>query len=695
MNPSDPGPGLPNRSPLPSRFLLFLTLGAFLTEVVLLARNGDGVLRQGLLLATAAIAILVWLWFTAGWLLWAGAAGAHGLTKSWPKVPRAAVLLLLAVVLDAAVVLYLTSWGLQLRTGSFASLEAIRYAFFDYRGMTWFYVSQSEPASLVALGILVAGVSIALPVLLIRSVRAGGPAWRSHSRSLLFWLASGAVALLLLRPVQQDRSEMRRASRIEALKSGLNPWIAMAASWRDATEEERIEPVLDPRRLHPIDRSWRPPAGGARPPVIFVKIESIRADVLHKVHQGVEIAPNLNALAGLGVDLNRAYSMSTHTDYSDVSTLSSLYPLRKRRHHYYKESDPWPKVLIYDVLKQAGYSTALVAAENLRWGKMDAFLVTPNLDFFFDTQRSGGLGRVDRADDGIAREVREGVLSSGVIEDKVVTDVALNWMKSSLAAKRPFFLNLDLQSAHFPYRVPADVPRPFQPSTIDFDVSFVRYPYKKTEVLRNAYFNALHEADRQLGRLVSALRAAGVFEGTILVVYGDHGEAFREGGVITHAGRPVEVVARVPCVIVAPRFLKPRKDDYPAELIDVVPTVLGLLGWPPHPNFQGIDLFAADRLPTERRALFLHTENPLSHTDAVVVGGRWKYVLDRHGGTDRLYDLEKDPGEERDVRTREPAVTARLGRLLREWRRRQLAYYSFPAYFENYYPPPPPEVATR
>ncbi len=695
MNPSDPGSGLPNGSLLPSRFVLFLTVGALLTEAVLLARSGDGVLRQGPLLAAAAIAILVWLWFTAGWLLWAGVAGALGLTKSWPKAPRVAVLLLLAAVLDAAVVLYLTSWGLQLRTGSFASLEAIRYAFFDYRGMTWFYVAQSEPASLVALGILVAGVSIALPILLVRSMRAGGSPGRSRIRPLIFWLASGTVALLLLRPVEQDRSEMRRASRIEALKSGLNPWITIAASWRDAAEEERIEPVLDPRRLHPIDRSWRPPAGGTRPPVIFVKIESIRADVLHKVHQGVEIVPNLNALARLGVDLTRAYSMSTHTDYSDVSTLSSLYPLRKRRHHYYKESDPWPKVLIYDVLKQAGYSTALVAAENLRWGRMDAFLVTPNLDFFFDTQRSGGLGRVDRADEGIAREVREGVLSSGVIEDAVVTDVALNWMKSFLAAKSPFFLNLDLQSPHFPYRLPEDVPRPFQPSTIDFDVSFVRYPYKKTEVVRNAYYNALHEADRQLGRLVLALRTAGVFEDAILVVYGDHGEAFREGGAITHAGRPVEVVARVPCVIVAPRFLKPRKDDYPAELIDVVPTVLGLLGWPPHPNFQGIDLFAADRPPSERRALFLHTENPLSHTDAVVVGGRWKFVLDRHGGTDRLYDLAEDPGEERDVRTREPAVAARLGRLLREWRRRQLAYYSFPAYFENYYPPPPPEVAAQ
>lgn len=690
MNPSDPGPGLPNRSLFPSRFVLFLTLGAFLTEVVLLARNGDGVLRQGLLLATLAIAILVWLWFTAGWLLWAGAAGAHGLTKSWPKVSRTAVLLLLAAVLDAAVVLYLSSWGLQLRTGSFASLEAIRYAFFDYRGMTWFYVSRSEPASLVALGILVAGVSIALPVLLVRSVRAGGPTGRSRTRSLLFWLASGTVALLLLRPVQQDRSEMRRASRIEALKSGLNPWIAIATSWRDATEEERIEPVLDPRRLHPIDRSWRPPPGGARPPVIFVKIESIRADVLHKVYQGVEIVPNLNALAGLGVDLTRAYSMSTHTDYSDVSTLSSLYPLRKRRHHYYKESDPWPKVLIYDVLKQAGYSTALVAAENLRWGKMDAFLVTPNLDFFFDTQRSGGLGRVDRADEGIAREVREGVLSSGVIEDGVVTDIALNWMKSSLAAKRPFFLNLDLQSAHFPYRVPAGVPRPFQPSTIDFDVSFVRYPYKKTEVLRNAYYNALHEADRQLGRLVSALRAAGVFEDAILAVYGDHGEAFREGGAITHAGRPFEVVVRVPCVIVAPRFLKPRKDDYPAELIDVVPTVLGLLEWPPHPNFQGIDLFAPNRPPLEKRALFIHTENPLSHTDAVLLAGRWKYVLDRDRGTERLADLAADPGELQDVRVSEAAVTSKLARLLREWRRRQLAYYHFPAYFENYYPPRPP-----
>jgi len=676
----------------PNLWVLLLCLGGLFTESFLLLRSDDGVFGHGPLLAKLAAAVLIWLWITAGWLLWACARGARRLTAAWPRLPRVALVGLLFVLLDAAVLLYFLSWALHSRTGAFASFDALRYAFFDYPAMTWFYVTRSEPASLALLGLAVLGAWIALPRLLGTVARAAPrsrPRWL-RAISILLWLFSAASVSHLLRQVEADRSEIRRDTRVEALKFRLNPWIAIAASWRESAREESIHPILSARELRPRDSDWKIPAGANRPSIVFVKIESIRSDVLHRRHQGVEIVPNLNALAALGLELTRAYSVTTHTDYSDVSTLSSLYPLRTRQHYYYKKTDPWPKTLIYDLLKPAGYATAIVAAENLSWGKMDQFLLTPNLDFFFDAERSGMRGRLNPEDSGILREVRAGVLSAGVLDDEPTTDVALRWLEGPLVSGRPFFLNLDLQSPHFPYELPASVKRPFQPSTVEFDASFVQYLQEKTDLMRNVYYNALREADRQLGRLVSALRAAGRLDDTILVVYGDHGEAFNENGHVTHAKEPIEVVVRVPCVIVASRYLRPRKEDYPAESIDLLPTILGLIGWPPHPNFQGINLLARDRPPLEKRALFIHTENPLSRTDAVLLAGRWKYSLDRRAHRGRLYDLAADPGEARDVHAREPSLTAKLARLLGEWRRRQLAYYHFPMYFEHYYPPTAP-----
>src|SRR5262249_20568926 len=159
--------------------------------------------------------------------------------------------------------------------------------------------------------------------------------------------------------------------------------------------------------------------------------------------------------------------------------------------------------------------------------------------------------------------------------------------------------------------------------------SFLDYPSGKTPIVRNAYFNAVHECDRQIGRLVEALDRLGCRDNTILVVYGDNGEAFHENGTVTHAREPVEPALRVACVLNATGRLKPRGEDYPIELIDVAPTILGLMGWPAHPSFQGIDFLSRKRPAAEERLLFFHVENGLARVDAILLGGRWKLHLDR------------------------------------------------------------------
>ncbi len=109
-----------------------------------------------------------------------------------------------------------------------------------------------------------------------------------------------------------------------------------------------------------------------------------------------EVMPNLNKLARNGVQFTSAYAQSTHSDYSDVTIVSSLYPLRSPRHHYYSAHDPWAKTLVYDLLKPAGGDGNL-SSQNEKWGGMDQFLTSPNLDLYYDAERSTAPTRLDQA----------------------------------------------------------------------------------------------------------------------------------------------------------------------------------------------------------------------------------------------------------------------------------------------------------
>jgi arylsulfatase A-like enzyme len=228
---------------------------------------------------------------------------------------------------------------------------------------------------------------------------------------------------------------------------------------------------------------------------------------------------------------------------------------------------------------------------------------------------------------------------------------------------------------------------------VDFYLDFFKYPPDKVDVMRNGYYNALHESDRQIGRLLDVLRANGQLSHTIVALTGDHGEAFyEEAGYVTHGREPIEPVIRTACVLYAPDLIPPREDNYPMELIDVLPTVLGVLGLRPHPNFQGIDVLAVDRPLRQQRLLFFHTETPVAHADAVLWMGRWKYSHDRLRGRETLFDVVADPNETVDLVQQQPQLADSLRQILETWRRRQLAYYRFPMYYERYFPPSPPGV---
>jgi arylsulfatase A-like enzyme len=672
---------------------LIVTIG-FATEFLLFWNSSDSVFSDTGIAPVYAVAFLFWFWLTVGWGIWLVGAIWNwlGLRLSRPTAVAARISIILFAV--CCLLTYVSSWGLYLQTGRFMNLAALQFLATNSEKL-WSYLSAAQPQQLAALVLLGTAFAAGLPSLL---------AWvgRSHwtevdsdhaSKRHLVWRYATVAMLLVAVLLVADASPQRRTRRFAHLKCSLNPTVTLIATSLEAVVAEPIKDCLDASELWSIASSnWAPPEIEPRhaPSILFVAIESLRHKVVRQVHQGREITPNLNKLADKGLHLTRAYAQSTHSDYADVCLVSSLYPLRSRRHHYYRRSDPWPKTCIYDVLKPAGYATAIISSQNEAWGCMDEFLDTGNLDYFYHPQRSSAPTHVSDRDPGFAHEIGVGGLVAGKFRDCHTTDVAIEWIRRQVSDEKPFFLSLNFQSSHFPYPLPEEALQPFQPSELDADIHFMDYPPEKTQLVRNAYFNAIHECDRQLGRLVAALEACGRLDDTILVVTGENGEAFHENGSVGHAREPVQPAIHIACVIHAPGRTPLGEDDYPFEHVDLAPTVLGLIGCPPHPNFQGIDILAEDRPPAVRRLTFTHVLSPVASADSVMLGGRWKYLRDYQSSQAWLFDVATDPGETENLAGSHPNLVRQLSGLLTRWRNRQLAYYYLPHYYQNYYPPRPP-----
>jgi arylsulfatase A-like enzyme len=176
------------------------------------------------------------------------------------------------------------------------------------------------------------------------------------------------------------------------------------------------------------------------------------------------------------------------------------------------------------------------------------------------------------------------------------------------------------------------------------------------------YHNALHSADEALGQLLDGLRQRGLDRNTLVVILGDHGEAFGEHpGNIGHTLAVYEENVRVPLLFSAPGLsTSPVRVGRVASLVDVAPTVLDLLGIPAPSGWQGQSLL--DRAP--RVALFC-TDYSLGLLG--LRDGRWKLIHELESGRSTLYDLQDDPGEANDVSGSHPERAEAYREHLRRW----------------------------
>lgn len=202
----------------------------------------------------------------------------------------------------------------------------------------------------------------------------------------------------------------------------------------------------------------------------------------------------------------------------------------------------------------------------------------------------------------------------------------------------------------------------------------------------SAYYDAgvRYVDEHGLGAIVTALRKLGLERDVLLVVTSDHGEEIFEHGYVLH-GQPYTETIRVPLVMRGPGIPAGLRIEQLVGLVDLAPTILGLLRLPSLPAAQGMDLsgFVSAAGPV-RAAVFTDgmyedEEGWGSSVIADLEGGRWSYIARVRASGERgsrrfaeegdgeLYDLVRDPQQRRDVFAERPQLADQLRQRLLAW----------------------------
>jgi arylsulfatase A-like enzyme len=581
---------------------------------------------------------------------------------------------------------YGASWGLFWQTGSFINSQTFLFLA-PHPLQVFHWVDADIAVMLVALALVGTWV---IMILIPHSITR----WPAMFQRRLVLAWSWLIGLCVLGSFlgehysSTDERQFMRASilytKIRANTSG--PWPHILADLQKHIRyrpEERVR-ADDIRIIQRPVISMEKYLATARPAyhsnVIVLVVESLRADQLRAYGSNRAVMPTVDDLSRESRVFLNAYSQSSHTDYATVTPFSSHYPLRSKTSYVYPEKLSYPRVLIYDVLKALQYHTAIFSSSNEFWSGMINFLQTGNIDRFFHAANFKGPSYVTERVVGFAEWTRE-TKHAGSLDDRFTVSEAIQWIEG--VKREPFFLAVNFQSSHLPYMVPRDFPRRFGPAKLDFTIRFAHFPREKIAVVKDIYADSLAYVDTQIARLFEYLKSKGLWDKTVIVLTGDHGQAFYEHEFASHASAIFNEVMKVPLVIRAPQ-LKPGTEDRLAQHVDIAPTIVGLLGLPVHPSFQGIDLFNTP--PDPRRSAYLVAQTPLAYQYGIVRSGH-KLIYDEREHWYSLYDLVSDPGEKTDIASSQPQLLNQLARRLQTWRTLQIEYYTDKSLQVREYPP--------
>jgi arylsulfatase A-like enzyme len=445
-----------------------------------------------------------------------------------------------------------------------------------------------------------------------------------HASSLL--LALG-VAVQVARI--SERPGAQRFLRIAAL--------AVAALVLAAPVGLQVERQLAASRV-----SQRPPADPSRPNILVLVLDTVRADYLSAYGYPRETTPRIDRFAREGALFAKAYSSSSWTLPSHASILTGLtlsqHGASTVGHVFTADHPRLPRIL-----QEHGYATGAFVANNI--------VVLPERGFAdgfdeFDAHYLRSL--VARTTFG--RSAKAALRRVNFDLDAFRSAASINarfeqWRGS--IGERPYFALINYMEAHQPYSAGKE--------TGDLRI-WDRGPSRTADenhVLADLYERAVTGLDAEIGRLLDDLARQPRWNETLVVVLSDHGEAIADGSFDHGTDLTIDQI-HIPMIFRLPgRVPAGLTIGAPVSVTDVAATILDLAGVPGRVNLPGhslSDWWKTDSIrPNTAGILSELVELNEQRQMRSIVSGDYQYIVDESTGEERLYDLLRDPSEERNL----------------------------------------------
>ncbi len=424
------------------------------------------------------------------------------------------------------------------------------------------------------------------------------------------------------------------------------------------------------------EQAEAPPPPGPMPNIVFVLIDTLRADALGIYGNPYAGTPAIDSVAAEGAVFHDAITAAPWTQPAMASLFCSRYPgahgvtdYRLAFKAIYKKERPAVAVLsdtfatLAESLQERGYATA-------------GFSANP-----FITEPFGFAQGFEHFDSSFAENTTPG---------SVVNEAALAWLRNR-DPNTPFFVYLHYMDPHGPYEAAPEVLDPLldrveqmpdkrvlTPKELETLAYLRRPPKGATDIARHnrlsryqEYWAARYEAgvrlaDRYLGELRASLTEMGLWDDAYVILTADHGEALCEHGFWEHGFSTHHTDLHVPLILRWPGQVRPGRRVYrTVRLIDLMPTMLDQLKLPAPDGMQGSSLAAhlAGRPPSESTIAYAEAVKRGPNQRAVYLDG-WKLIFTPRTGRRQLYHLAQDPFEQTDLASLQPERVGELAMVI-------------------------------
>jgi arylsulfatase A-like enzyme len=385
----------------------------------------------------------------------------------------------------------------------------------------------------------------------------------------------------------------------------LGAWRALPAARRGAVAGAGAAAALVALALPGLLAPLRPAraAVGGRPNVVWLVLDTLRADHVSTYGYPLQTTPHLDAIGADGVVFERAIAGSSWTIPTHFHMVTGSFTAARER--VLRDE----VTTAAEILRERGYRTAAVLA-NISLGRGSGFeqgfetLVDAPPLFLY--QRL--LGKTSIAEGLANRRIlsartvqrllyRKTFLQSARAEGDFINAHIFRWLAGQDGG--PFFLFVNYLDPHEPYD-PQEPYRTQFAAGVDSEIGFIRYdrhsgkfisteemtrdvvPRTTPETWRQMvqlYDGEIAFVDAQVGALARELQRRGLYDDTIMIVTADHGELFGEHGLSTHFKALTEEELHVPLIIRYPAGIPAgTRIATPIEMVDVLPTVLDFVG---------------------------------------------------------------------------------------------------------------------